>query len=82
MSIGLGSGSFIQMSGMTLGGMIEADRRLREYEGWVRKRKRVERDQEVWRRWEGLVEGGRNGGEGDGTGGESGEGLGKGEERK
>lgn len=45
------------MSGMTLGGMIEADRRLREYEGVVRRRKRVERDQEVWRKWEGLVEG-------------------------
>ena len=45
------------MSGMTLGGMIEADRRLREYEGVVRRRKRVERDQLVWRKWEGLVEG-------------------------
>lgn len=45
------------MSGMTLGGMVEADRRVREYEGVVRRRKRVERDQEVWRRWEGLVGG-------------------------
>lgn len=44
------------MSGMTLGGMIEADRRLREYEGVVRRRKRSERDQLVWRKWEGLVE--------------------------
>ena len=53
---------FIQMSGMTLGGMIEADRRLREYEGLVRRRKRVQRDQLVWRKWEGLVEGGEAGG--------------------
>ncbi|MCJ1378790.1 hypothetical protein MMC17_001889 [Xylographa soralifera] len=34
---------FIQMSGMTLGGMVEADRRLRDYESLVRRRKRVER---------------------------------------
>ncbi|MCJ1318370.1 hypothetical protein MMC15_003698 [Xylographa vitiligo] len=34
---------FLQMSGMTLGGMVEADRRLRGYEAVVRRRKRVER---------------------------------------
>ncbi|MCJ1439138.1 hypothetical protein MMC27_008529 [Xylographa pallens] len=47
---------FIQMSGMTLGGMVEADRRLRAYEGAVRQRKRVERDEAVWRRYETLLE--------------------------
>ncbi|MCJ1292981.1 hypothetical protein MMC34_004534 [Xylographa carneopallida] len=47
---------FVQMSGMTLGGMVEADRRLREYEALVRRRRRVERDEAVWRRYETLLE--------------------------
>ena len=50
------------MSGMTLGGMLEAERRLRAYEleSWRRRRmreveERVRRDEEVWERWEGLI---------------------------
>lgn len=43
---------FIQMSFMTLGSMIEADRRLRAYEQLVRHQKRIARDTEVWRRFE------------------------------
>ena len=50
------------MSGMTLGGMLEADRRLRafELESWRRRRmkevqERVKRDEGVWERWEGLI---------------------------
>ena len=56
------------MSGMTLGGMVEADRRLREYEVLVRRQKRVERDQHVWRKWEGLVEQQEGEGKGNGPG--------------
>ena len=44
------------MSGVVLGGMLEGDRRLREYEDMLRARKRIERDQKVWREWEMLVE--------------------------
>jgi len=40
------------MSGMTLGSMIEADRRLRAHEIVVRQQKKVARDAEVWRRYE------------------------------
>lgn len=40
------------MSGMTIGGMIEADRRLRAHELTVRYQKRIARDAEVWRRYE------------------------------
>ncbi|MCJ1393805.1 hypothetical protein MMC18_006681 [Xylographa bjoerkii] len=47
---------FVQMAGMTLGGMVEADRRLREYERVVRRRKKSERDEAVWRRYEALLE--------------------------
>ncbi|MCJ1476841.1 hypothetical protein MMC13_005510 [Lambiella insularis] len=47
---------FIQMSGMTLGGMIEADHRLREYEALVRVQKKRERDEAVWQRYETLLE--------------------------
>lgn len=40
---------------MTLGGMIEADRRLRSYKflAWREKKRRA--DEAVWRKWEGLV---------------------------
>lgn len=48
---------FIQLSGMTLGGMIEADRRIREYEFMMRKAKKIRADEDVWKKWEGLVEG-------------------------
>ncbi|KAI9747539.1 MAG: hypothetical protein M1835_002056 [Candelina submexicana] len=44
--------SFLQMSGMTIGSMIGADRRLREYEGTVRREKRMARDARVWDRYE------------------------------
>ncbi|KAI9697952.1 MAG: hypothetical protein M1836_004305 [Candelina mexicana] len=44
--------SFLQMSGMTIGSMIEADRRLRKYEGTVRREKRLVRDARVWDRYE------------------------------
>lgn len=40
------------MSGMTVGSMIEADRRLRAHETIVRQQHRVARDAEVWRRYE------------------------------
>lgn len=40
---------FLQMSGMTIGSMIEADRRLRTHELAMRNRKRMKRDAEVWR---------------------------------
>ncbi|KAK4981970.1 hypothetical protein LTR66_009569 [Elasticomyces elasticus] len=43
---------FLQMSGMTLGSMIEADRRLRAHEVMVRRHRRIARDAEVWRRYE------------------------------
>ena len=44
--------SFIQLSGMTLGAMIEADRRIREYEFMMRRMKKIKADEEVWKRWE------------------------------
>lgn len=36
------------MSGMVLGSMLEADRRLREYEAQMRLRRRLMRDQAMW----------------------------------
>jgi len=47
---------YIQLSGMTFGGMIEADRRTRALElrqRWDRRRKI---DKATWNNWEGLVE--------------------------
>ncbi|EMC96894.1 hypothetical protein BAUCODRAFT_23319 [Baudoinia panamericana UAMH 10762] len=43
---------FLQMSGMTIGSMIEADKRLRAHERLVRREKTIARDAEVWRRYE------------------------------
>nr|POE76225.1 hypothetical protein CFP56_59704 [Quercus suber] len=43
---------FLQMSGMTLGSMIEADQRLRLHEVQMRGRKKLARDAEVWRRYQ------------------------------
>jgi hypothetical protein len=40
------------MSGMTIGGMLEADQRLRIYEVMMRKRKREARDAELLRQYE------------------------------
>ncbi|KAK4448174.1 hypothetical protein QBC34DRAFT_114495 [Podospora aff. communis PSN243] len=39
---------YIQMSGMVLGSMIEADSRLREYEASMRMRRRLMREQAMW----------------------------------
>jgi hypothetical protein len=44
--------SYIQMSGMILGSMIEADKRMIAYEHRIRHQKRLARDMEVWRRYE------------------------------
>lgn len=44
--------SFLQMSGMTAGAIIDADRRLIAHEKLMRNRKKVARDAEVWRRYE------------------------------
>lgn len=43
---------FLQMSGMTAGAIIDADRRLIAHEKMMRNRKKVARDAEVWRRYE------------------------------
>lgn len=48
----LTSASYIQMSGMVLGGMLEADRRVIAYQHHVRHQMRLQRDMEVWRRYE------------------------------
>ncbi|KAL2057330.1 hypothetical protein ABVK25_002383 [Lepraria finkii] len=47
---------YIQMSGMTLGAWLEADRRLRAYEFAARRERKRVNDEAVWRRWEGMVE--------------------------
>ncbi|KAK0265050.1 hypothetical protein LTR91_008792 [Friedmanniomyces endolithicus] len=44
--------AFLQMSGMTTGSMIEADRRLRAHEVMVRRQRVVARDAQVWKRYE------------------------------
>ncbi|KAF2142980.1 uncharacterized protein K452DRAFT_286615 [Aplosporella prunicola CBS 121167] len=44
--------AFIQMSGMIVGSMVEADRRLVAHEQYMRAQKRLARDAEVWRRYE------------------------------
>ncbi|KAJ4303070.1 hypothetical protein N0V90_001961 [Kalmusia sp. IMI 367209] len=49
---GIGVLTYIQMSGMILGSMIEADKRMIAYEHHVRHQKRLRRDMEVWRRYE------------------------------
>ncbi|MCJ1483475.1 hypothetical protein MMC06_003642 [Schaereria dolodes] len=43
---------FLLMSGMTVGSMIEADRRLRAYEITVRAQKRMKRDEGAWKAFE------------------------------
>ena len=40
---------------MVLGGMIGADRRLREYEFRARREKKRRLDEAVWKKWEGMV---------------------------
>ncbi|KAH9872754.1 hypothetical protein J1614_005148 [Plenodomus biglobosus] len=44
--------TYIQMSGMILGGMLEADKRMIRYQHQVRYQKRLARDMEVWKRYE------------------------------
>ncbi|QIW98390.1 hypothetical protein AMS68_003908 [Peltaster fructicola] len=43
---------FLQMSFMTFGGVIEADKYLRQHGRIMRSRKQMIRDAEVWRRYE------------------------------
>ncbi|KAK3308898.1 uncharacterized protein B0T15DRAFT_122155 [Chaetomium strumarium] len=43
---------YLQMSGMVLGSMIEADHRLRQYEARVRMQKRLAREQAYWQSFE------------------------------
>jgi hypothetical protein len=63
------------MSGMIVGSMIEADKRMISYEQHVRHQKRLKRDMEVWRRYEEEYES-------KGTPGVGGEGNVKGTEPK
>ncbi|KAL6703114.1 hypothetical protein ACN47E_010176 [Coniothyrium glycines] len=48
--------TYIHMSGMILGGYLEADHRLQLYQGHMRRQRRVARDMEVWRRYESVYE--------------------------
>ncbi|OCL10805.1 hypothetical protein AOQ84DRAFT_314866 [Glonium stellatum] len=43
---------YLQMAGMIVGSMVEADKRMLAYETRVRHHKRMVRDMEVWRRYE------------------------------
>lgn len=56
------------MSGMVLGSMIEADKRLRLYETQVRLQKRQRIDRAVWERYERELEELERGGGGAGSG--------------
>lgn len=47
---------YIQLSSMTFGGWIEADRRLRAYEFQARRDKKRQNDEAVWKQWEGMIE--------------------------
>jgi hypothetical protein len=44
------------MSGMTFGGWLEADRRLRAYEFSARRQRKLKADEATWKQWEGMVE--------------------------
>jgi hypothetical protein len=44
------------MSGMILGGYLEADKRMINYQHRIRHHKRLARDMEVWRRYEDTYE--------------------------
>lgn len=44
------------MSGMILGGMLEADKRMVNYQHRVRYQKKIARDMEIWRRYEDAFE--------------------------
>jgi len=43
---------YIQMSGMIVGGYLEAERRMWAYQYHMRHQRRIARDTEVWRRFE------------------------------
>jgi hypothetical protein len=43
---------YLQMSGMVLGSMLEADHRVREYEARVRMQRRLMRDRAKWQQYE------------------------------
>ncbi|KAK4113810.1 hypothetical protein N656DRAFT_828278 [Canariomyces notabilis] len=43
---------YLQMSGMALGSMIEADRSLRQYEARMRVQRRLARDRAMWQSFE------------------------------
>ncbi|KAH7074599.1 hypothetical protein BKA63DRAFT_316633 [Paraphoma chrysanthemicola] len=44
--------TYIQMSGMIVGGYLEAERRMYMYQYNIRHQRRIARDTEVWRRYE------------------------------
>ena len=44
------------MSGMTLGGWLEADRRVRAYEFAARRERKRMGDEAVWRHWESMMQ--------------------------
>lgn len=44
--------TYIQMSGMILGGYLEADKRFQVYQLQMRHERRLARDMAVWRRYE------------------------------
>ncbi|CAO2649659.1 Nn.00g070440.m01.CDS01 [Neocucurbitaria sp. VM-36] len=48
--------TYIQMSGMIVGGYLEAERRMGMYQQHIRNQKRLARDMEVWRRYEDVYE--------------------------
>ncbi|KAI2603706.1 hypothetical protein GGR54DRAFT_459679 [Hypoxylon sp. NC1633] len=43
---------YLQMSGMIVGSMIEADYRMRQYEQHVRMQRRIARDRAIWADYE------------------------------
>ncbi|KAI0834660.1 hypothetical protein F5Y06DRAFT_300515 [Hypoxylon sp. FL0890] len=43
---------YLQMSGMIVGSMIEADYRMRQYEHQVRMQRRIARDRAIWADYE------------------------------
>ncbi|KAJ4306305.1 hypothetical protein N0V88_001105 [Collariella sp. IMI 366227] len=43
---------YIQMSGMVLGSMLEADSRLRAYEARMRAQRRIAKEQAYWQKFE------------------------------
>ncbi|KUI71038.1 hypothetical protein VM1G_07203 [Cytospora mali] len=43
---------YIQMSGMVVGSMIEADHRMRQYEAHIRMQRRIARDRALWQKFE------------------------------